>query len=136
MTVADADKIPPRPDAFSSEFWEAAREGKLLVQRCRTTGERQFYPRAHCTVCYACEPEWVQAAGTGTLYSYSVAYRAFNPGWSDETPYVFAVVALGEGPHITTNVVDVPFDELACEMPVRVVFRQQGEFTVPKFTRA
>jgi len=41
-------------------------------------------------------------------------------------PYVFAVVELAEGPHLTVNVVDTPVESLRCDMPVRIVFTDVG----------
>jgi uncharacterized OB-fold protein len=132
-----SDKLLPIQDELSSHYWAAAREGRLEIQRCRTTGEHQFYPRAHCTVCFKCEPEWVAAKGTGTLYSFSVVNKAFNPGFTDATPYVFAIVRLDEGPHVTANIVDVAHDELECDMPVKVVFTELADDVVlPNFTVA
>ncbi len=44
---------------------------------------------------------------------------------------MFAIVELDEGVRMTTRIVDVPFDELRCDMPVSVVFAE-GE--LPMFT--
>lgn len=131
------DKLLPIQDELSRVWWEAARNGELLIQRCPVTGKYQFYPRRHSIYAPGVEPEWVRAKGTGTLYSYSVVHRAFNPGFENATPYVFAIVRLDEGPHLTANIVDVPFDHLRCDMPVRVVFTPvSDEITLPNFTAA
>ena len=138
--MIDAAALPPviKPitDDHSAVYWDAAREGRLLIQRCLTTGAFQFYPRPHCVHCFTCSPEWVEASGRGTLYSYAVVHKAYNPGWSDATPYVYAVVALAEGPHMTTNIVDTPHDQLRCDLPVEVVFVEEHGVTYPKFTAA
>ncbi len=67
---------------------------------------------------------------------YAIQYRAFHPGWSDETPYVTALVELEEGPRLYTNLVDVEPDPkvIHCDMPVEVVFEEiSEEITLPKF---
>ena len=52
-------------------------------------------------------------------------------------PYVVALVELEEGPRLLTNIVGVPPDKVACEMPVKVVFADVGDgVAVPKFTPA
>jgi uncharacterized OB-fold protein len=109
---------PRRPlpilDARSRVFFEAAVEGRLLIQRCRSCSSYQFYPRAHCTRCFATDPEWVEASGRGTLHTFSIVRRTPNPEFSADCPYVFAIVDLEEGVRLTANLVDVeePRDSL------------------------
>lgn len=131
-----AKPLPVLGDDLSRTYWEAAREGRLLVQRCRACGEHQFYPRRHCVRCFAPKPEWVESKGTGRLHTFSVVHRTATPGFADEVPYVFAIVELDEGPRLTVNVVDTPLDELRCDMPVRVVFTPvTDELSLPNVTR-
>jgi uncharacterized OB-fold protein len=126
---------PPIPDEHSRAYWDAAAEGRLLIQRCTACGAHQFYPRRHCASCLAADPEWVQASGRGRLHTYSVVHRTPNPEFAGETPYVFAIVALDEGVRMSARVVDVPHERLACDMPVRVVFATgEDGVTHPSFT--
>jgi uncharacterized OB-fold protein len=128
--------LPVLGDDLSRAYWEAAREGRLLVQRCRACGEHQFYPRRHCVHCFAPDPEWVEAKGTGRLHTFSVVHRTATPGFAEEVPYVFGIVELDEGPRLTVNVVDTPLEELRCDLPVRVVFtRVTDELALPDVTR-
>lgn len=87
--------------------------------------------------CGSAEVEWLEAAGTGRLHTFSVIHRTPNEEFAPFTPYVFAIVELDEGPRMATNIVDVPHAELACEMPVRVVFpaASEGKPVFPCFTR-
>ena len=110
-------------------FFDAAREGKLLLKRCAACGELHYYPRAVCPFCASSRTEWVAARGRGTLYSYSVMRRV-------EPPYAIAYVTLEEGVTLLTNLVDCDFDALRIGMPLRVVFKPKGEDTVPMFTPA
>jgi uncharacterized OB-fold protein len=126
----------PIPDEHSQAYWDAAAEGRLLIQRCGACGEHQFYPRRHCAACLAPDPEWVEAAGTGRLHTFSVVHRTPNSEFAEDTPYVFAIVELDEGVRMSARVVDVPHDELACDMPVRVVFTPlTDDITLPNFTK-
>ena len=128
--------LPVLGDDLSRAYWEAAREGRLLVQRCRACGEHQLYPRGHCVHCFAPDPEWVEAKGTGRLHTFSVVHRTATPGFAEEVPYVFGIVELDEGPRLTVNVVDTPLEELRCDLPVRVVFtRVTDELALPNVTR-
>ena len=78
----------------------------------------------------------MQAAGTGTLHTFSIVHRTPNPEFADRTPYVFAIVELDEGPRMSTMIVDVDFDALVCDMPVRVVFPASAGVVLPMFTAA
>jgi hypothetical protein len=35
-------------------FFDAAREGRLLIKRCLACGEHHYYPRAHCPLWLCC----------------------------------------------------------------------------------
>ena len=70
------------------------------------------------------------------MYSYAIQYRAFHPGWSQEVPYVTALVELEEGPRLYTNLVGVEPDpkKIRCDMSVEVVFEDISEdISLPKF---
>jgi hypothetical protein len=125
----------PIADDHSRAYWEAAADGRLLIQRCAACGEHQFYPRRHCAACLAPDPEWVQARGTGRLHTYSVVHRTPNAEFAGDAPYVFAIVALDEGVRMSARVVETPHEQLACDMPVRVVFTTgEDGVTYPNFT--
>jgi len=117
-----SEKPIPLTDGLSEVYWQAARERRLLVQRCAACGSHQFYPRSRCSRCLAPEPEWVQASGRGRLHTYSVIHRATNPEFADDCPYVFAIVELDEGVRLATRIVDTPHDRLACDAAVEVAW--------------
>jgi len=125
--VREATKPVPLEDDLSRPFREAALEGGLLIQRCRSCGSHQFYPRRHCVTCFARDPQWVEASGAARLHTFSVVRRTADRAFADDVPYVFAVVELAEGPRMTVNVVDTPLDELRCDMPMRIVFSRQAD---------
>jgi len=76
-------------------------------------------------------------AGRGTLYTYAVYHRAYHPGFADDIPYVTAVVALDEGPHLLSNLVGYTPDALKCDMPLLVVWEDiTPDFALPKFRPA
>ena len=64
-------------------------------------------------------------------------YSNDMPPFKDRVPYVAAMVDLAEGPRMTTNVVECPFEQLSVGMALRVVFRPiSDEFTIPVFVPA
>lgn len=126
----------PRPitTELTEPFYEAAAEGRLLVQRCRSTGMYQWFPRAHSVYDVSADVEWVEASGKGTVYTYSVVER--SPFDDVEAPYVFAIVELEEGVRLATNIVGTPPEDVHIGMPVRIAFQRRGDHSLPYFTAA
>jgi uncharacterized OB-fold protein len=124
----------PTPDDDTRPFWDAARQGRLLIKRCAACGRAHHYPRSFCPYCWSRDVAWEDARGTGTVYTFSVVHRNDLPPFNDRVPYVAAVVELDEGPRLMTNVVDCDPDAVACGMPVEVTFRElDGELFAPVF---
>ncbi len=88
-------------DPLTQPFWQAARERRLLIQRCGDCGRHQFYPRPYCIRCGG-TVEWVESRGVGTVYSQTEVHVEV-PGFTP--PYVVGVVELDEGPRLTTHLV-------------------------------
>ena len=127
----------PEPTPVSQPFWDAAREGKLLIQRSRKTGKPVFYPRSVSPYGPGDELEWFEASGRGTVYTYTEARRPTAPQWANDAPYVIAVVELEEGARMTTNIVGCAPDEVRIGMPVVAVFDAvTPETTLVKFRPA
>ncbi|WP_454016371.1 Zn-ribbon domain-containing OB-fold protein [Azospirillum sp. Marseille-Q6669] len=117
--------IPPVQDETSAPFWEAAREGRFLIQRCPETGRFQWYPRAHSIHAPHARPEWVEASGRGELLTYSVIHRGNQRG----DPYVCALIRLEEGVTVFSRVEGVAEADLRAGMPLAVAFHQLDEAT-------
>ena len=109
----------PAPDPVSTPYWEAAARGELLIQRCPACGNRQHYPRAVCTTCGE-TPEWEQASGRGTIYTFTVIRQNYARPFRDELPYVVAMVDLEEGPRLMGNVTGCEVDDVHIGMPVEM----------------
>jgi uncharacterized OB-fold protein len=117
----------------SEPFFEAAREQKLLIQRCSACGEHQFYPRKVCVQCGSFDLEWVQASGRGTVHTFTVIHQQGMPGWRDEVPYVAAIIDLEEGVRMTSNVVEADPAAVTVGMSVEVTFVDEGMYVLPRF---
>ena len=111
--------IPPA-SAMSQPFWDAAAEGRLVVQSCEACGHLQHYPRAYCLKCLSEALGWHQCSGRGAIYSYTVVRKAMHPGFAALVPYVYALVELEEGVRMTTNIVHVSPEEVRCGQRVSV----------------
>lgn len=129
---ASERNIPAAPaNAESQRYFDAAARGTLLIGRCNACGQVHFYPRSLCPFCFSDNTEWVPAAGSGTIYSYSTSHRGVP------IPYTIAYVTLDEGVTMMTNLVDCDVDKLEIGQRVRVVFKQaDGGQHIPMFTTA
>jgi hypothetical protein len=135
MTTQNAKQTGPRVLAApatnpeNKPYFDAAAEGRLLVGKCGSCDEHHFYPRKLCPHCFADDVRWIDAAGQGTIYSYSVTRRGAPQ------PYAIAYVQLTEGVAMLTNIVDCDLDAIRIGQPVRVVFKPTDDGTVvPAFT--
>jgi uncharacterized OB-fold protein len=116
----------PVPDEDSAPYWSAAREGKLLVQRCEACGHFQLYGRAVCTECWG-DVTWVEASGRGTVASWTVIRQNYSRPFRDWIPYVVALVDLEEGPRLMTNIVGCEPEEVSMGMSVVARFEEVSD---------
>lgn len=114
-------------------YWDGAKNGELLIRKCRSCGAYHFYPRDFCPSCFSFEVEWVKASGRGIIYSFTVRHRP-APGFEQDVPYNLALVQLEEGVRMMCNIVGCANEDLRIGMPVEVAFDQVTEgVTLPKF---
>jgi uncharacterized OB-fold protein len=105
------------PDAT---FREHLKQGRFMIQKCAKCGAFIFYPRLLCTECGASDLSWQAASGSGAVYSTTTVRRKAEQGGD----YNVAVIALKEGPHLMSKVVDMPPADVAIGMPVRAAIDQ------------
>ena len=122
MTTPAPPKPRPVPTPTSQPFWDALRDERIVMQRCDACQGWVHYPRTRCSHCLSDRLAWHELAGTGTVYTFSVARQPTMAQFVDETPQVIAVVELDGGPRVTTNIVDVDADEVAVGQRVRPKF--------------
>jgi uncharacterized protein len=121
VIVARADI--PIIDSASAPYWDAARQGRLLIAECGACGRVHHYPRPFCPHCWSDDVRPVQASGAGTLYTYSTVYANDLPPFRDRLPYVAAIVELAEGPRVMTTIEGAGPDWLRVGMAVTASFR-------------
>ncbi|RZF64743.1 Zn-ribbon domain-containing OB-fold protein [Sphingomonas populi] len=128
------NKPLPVPDSESTPFWDGMREGKLVLQRCASSGDYLFPPVTFCPGSLE-RPEWVAASGKGTVFSWiTVRHPVPRDIYAGDVPYVVAIVALDEGCRMTGNLVGCTPEAVRAGMPVEIVFnRVTPEITLPAF---
>lgn len=133
------DKPLPALDDLTRHFWEGAKEGKFMIQKCAGCGTHNFYPKPWCIECGSRQLDWVQASGKGTIYSFTVSRSvAMNyPGWTAELPVVLALVDLEEGVRLYAQITDCAPENVYIGMPVQAWIADLIEgMKIPKFKPA
>lgn len=127
----------PNIDYEIKPFWDGVREHKFLLFRCKTCGA-WYWPAAYCRFHpnkpLMGEMEWQPASGRGKVFSFVIHYRALEPAFADDVPYVFALIELDEGPMFGTNIVECKPEEVRIGDAVEIVFENHLEegFALPK----
>lgn len=113
-------------------YWDAAREGRLVAQRCGRCGRLRHPPRPMCPHCHSLQFEILDLAGDGVVYSYAILHHPQNPAF--EYPIVAALVDLAEGVRVMSNLVEIDPSDVAIGIPVTVDFRPtRDDGAVPVF---
>lgn len=131
------NKPLPSLDEDIEPFWHGLKRHEFLLFRCKKCGE-WYWPAAFCRF-HENEPlfgnmEWTKASGKGKVFVFNIHYRAFHPSFSEDIPYVYALIELDEGPMFGTQIVGCPPEDVKIGMPVEVVYKDiTEEFTLPYF---
>ena len=88
-----------------------------------------FYPRSHAPLTLATTSSGADIAGTGALYTYTIARRPTAAEFVGAEPQIIAVVELDEGPRLTTTLVNVDEAEITVGMRLQPVFDDVDEQT-------
>jgi acetyl-CoA acetyltransferase/uncharacterized OB-fold protein len=124
----------PAIEPDTKAFWEACRDGRLAMLRCRACRWIVHPPRPVCSRCRSRDVALEDLSGRATVVTYTVNHQRWIPGM--EVPYVVAVVELAEQGNLrlTTNLVGCAVEDTRIGMPVRVVFRKASdEIALPVF---
>ena len=131
------EKPVPAMTNDSRAFWFNCSRNRLVLQRCSACATTQYYPRNICTNCGSADIEWVDSAGMGTVYSYTVVHRAPSAAFSPYAPYVLAIIQLSEGPRMMSNIIDCDPGDVRIGSEVDVDFENRAEdVAVPVFKLA
>lgn len=90
-------------DGVSQPFFDAARDNRLLVQRCLQCGTAQLGSEI-CNHCFDARLEWVAASGKGVIHSFVVMHLSYHAAFVP--PYRSAMVELEEGPRLPVLLLD------------------------------
>jgi uncharacterized OB-fold protein len=132
MRYASDGRPLPTPTDTSLPFFEGAREGRLVLQRCPRDGFF-FYPRSRCPSCLADDWQWETVSGRGSIHAFTVDRIGHDPALASQVPFVIAIIELDEGPRMTANIVDCEVDAVRVGMPVEASFENIDDVTLVRF---
>ena len=121
----------PVPDADTQPFWDAAADGRLVVQQCASCRQWIWQPKPLCPACGALDPPWQQVSGNGTVVSWTVIHPPVLPVWADDTPFTVLLVELAEGVRMVGRLVEASPATIAMGLPVALRWRVQAGVRLP-----
>jgi uncharacterized OB-fold protein len=129
--------IPPAVTEETEAFWAAARDGRLLVERCTACGADSFPPRGICRACRGREPAAVEVTGPGRVYSFTVNHQRWLPGL--EVPFAIVLVEFDAHPgvRVAGRLRGCAPESVHIDQPVAVGFEPgPAGFAIPSFVAA
>jgi uncharacterized protein len=136
MTETTLHKPLPVVTDQTRPFWTAAKEGRLVLQKCQRCAQFNFQPKPWCIECGSRELHWTDARPTGTVYSFTVSRTvAMNyPGWQADLPVLLCLIDLDDGARLYAQVTDCKPEDIGIGMRVGVHFESISEEAgIPKF---
>jgi uncharacterized OB-fold protein len=126
--------LRPRPAITpDSRFWfDAAKEHRLLIQRCAGCQTLRHPPRPRCNRCGSYEWDTVESSGRGTVYSFVVNHYPQIPAF--DYPLPIALVELEEGTRLVADLVGVEMSDIEVGMEVEVEWQDHDpDLSLPAF---
>ena len=129
--------LRPRPalNADNAFWFEAAKEHRLVIQRCVACGTLRHPTGPMCGQCRSLDWDTVDASGRGIVYSFVVNHHPQIPGF--EYPLVVATIELEEGTRLIANMTGVAPADVEIGMPVELDWIDADpDLTLPAFRPA
>ncbi|RZL86561.1 MAG: Zn-ribbon domain-containing OB-fold protein [Variovorax sp.] len=136
MSDLSLGKPLPAITDLTRPFWTAAKNGRLVLQKCERCATFNFHPKPWCIECGSRELAWTDAKPFGVVYSHTVSYSvAMNsPAWEAELPVVLCLIDLDDGARMYGQVTDCKPADIRVGMRVEVHFEDiSDEAGIPKF---
>jgi uncharacterized protein len=111
----------------NAHYWEGVASGRVLIQLCTACGNLRHPPSPMCPACQSLAWTTVAATGRARLHSYTICHHPLPPGERGPYAVVLADVAVEDSEEtvrIVCGVRDVALEDLAIDMPLRLVFAE------------
>lgn len=118
----------PTDDYFSGpgperRYYDYLKEGKFIIQRSKSSGNYNFYPRVMEPGTGVADLEWVEASGDGTVYATTINRQRPQQGGD----YNICLIDLAEGPRMMSRVVGIEPTEVKIGMKVKAKIDKIGD---------
>lgn len=125
----------PEPDGLSRPYWSGLSENRLRVQRCGGCGTWQFGPEWICHHCHRFDPDWVEVAPRGRIYSWERVWHPVHPCLKGAGPYLVVLVELQQagGVRMLGNLLGDPMRQVVIGAEVEGVFEHHPQ-AEPSYT--
>ena len=134
-----AESMPiPIAEPLTEPYWAAAREHRLVIQRCTSCGTFRHLPSELCAHCQSPEHEWVESTGRGTVFTFTIAGHPVHEATAPAVPYNVVIVELDDcgGVMVPSNVVDCEPTDVTIGMTLEVVWDDiNDDVAIPRFRR-
>jgi uncharacterized OB-fold protein len=126
------------PDPLYAEYWDAAREGRLALQRCSQCRRFQWGPEWICHRCHSLELSFEMVEPNGAVFSWERVWHPQHPALAAACPYLVVVVELrhADGARLLGNLLGDPCQEVAMGMPVEAVFEHHDGYSLVQWRPA
>ena len=108
----------------NSFFFEAAREGRLEIQRCTECQTLRHPPGPACPSCRSFQWDTVESSRRCTLHSFTVVHHPKDPAF--DYPLAVGLVDLEEGTRLVADIAGVDHDDLRPGMELEVGFSEHA----------
>ena len=122
-------------DGVDKPYWDGARRGELMVQRCTKCGTFRWGPEWICHKCLSFDFDWQKVSGKGRIYSWERAWHPVHPALKGHGPYIVVLVELPDAGNVRMlgNLLGDPQQEVKIGAEVQAVFEPHDD-AQPPFT--
>jgi len=123
----------PAPDGLDAPYWQAAAEGRLVLQRCNNCGAWQWGPEWTCHKCHSFDLAFAEVPREARIYSYERVWHPVHPALNEQGPYIVVLVEFPEhdGARMVGNLLGDPRQAVEIGAPVRAVFEHHEDAEPP-----
>jgi len=125
--MSEPEAFPyPIPEYGAEPFWDAANEGRLVMQQCKGCSRYRWQPAPLCTFCGDDRYEWSGLSGRGRVTTWTVVTHPVHPAAVSRVPYVVVEVELNEqaGLRMISNLIGCDPDAIDFDAEVALAFTQ------------
>ena len=139
MAQTPQGKPLPQITDQTRPFWSAAKQRKLVMQKCSRCGTLNFFPKPWCIECGSRDLAWTEAKPFGTVYTFTVSNTvSMNyPGWEGDLPVLMCLIDLDDGARMYGQVTGCKPEQMKIGMRVEAYFEDiSDDASIPKFRPA